>query len=544
MNPELHVRRFLEDSQGKYLTHAFGHIRVGLAHYLEYLKLKGKETIQVSPEFINGFREHLYFERNYRAYTSWSYARAVKHFYEYLKSRKVIGENPVRPYRFRAKPLKERHYTDQEILRAYLTGLERKVARRTFREIVLDHWKRLEGILQEHHLKLIEIDRESLGKIASCIDQASSVKRGVLLGRENRTRSLFILKAILRWMWKNGYRSNDPGRGFKYAFSEDRDEPVKTGPVTSEIWQGYLKSYLEDGRTRLRPRTVQNHERFLKQFFLWLAQANLQGIHEITPARIKSYQSQVYAHETWSDRTKWATVYAVKSFMDWLERTDQILANPARKITWPKWKGGLPTRLMSERDVNILLKMPDTRTTVGLRNRAIFELMYSTGARIGEVAGMRLEDINFEQGLLRIQNPKGGPDYQRVVPIGQMALDWVKRYMDEARPQFIGKEGCERLLFLSIHGGAISSGLLNNAMRYYGIKQGTKRLFSSHSWRVTCATGMLRNRADIRHIQEQLGHRSLNSTQIYTRLFPMDLKKVHEATHPREREWRRMQKNF
>ncbi|MBI1882704.1 MAG: tyrosine-type recombinase/integrase [Chlamydiae bacterium] len=539
MSPEHHIQRFLEETKTQYKPGAYDHIKLGLRYYLEYLKDKGKDSIHVDALFINSFREHLYLERGYHRLTAWEYVRGVRDFYRYLKSRDIIQESPVLPYRFTQRPIKERSYTDREILRAYLTAFRKRKKRLAHIPLLFTQYRKLETLLTKYETKLQTLDREILEKIAKELDLYPAQRFGTLLYRVGRTRIFHLLKSLIRWSHQNGYRGNDPTRGFKYAFSEDTREEIIQKPCTSPHWQDTLDKHLSEVRIRLRKSTILGKKHQLEKFFQHLTEIGIEDIQQISLGVLEKYRNKIYENTKWSDATKWAKLGAVKAFMDWCERTDQILTNPTRKMTWPKHTEGLHTRLMNERDIKILLHSPDMTRPTGIRNRAIFELMYSTGSRVGEASSIRIEDIDFEHGLLKIENPKGGPSFQRIIPIGEIALHWVKRYLDETRLNMAAQSGCERLLFLSEKGGPISGKVVNSVMRRCCHKSGMRKTYSSHSWRVSCATGMLKNHADIRHIQEQLGHRSLSSTQIYTRILPLDLKKAHEKTHPREKEARR-----
>lgn len=540
MTPELHVERFLEEIKPKYSNHTFDRMKLGLKYYLKFLRAERLDTVHLGPEVISKFRDHLYFERSYQVQTAWQCARSVRHFYEYLRARDIVQENPVLPYRFKRPPVKERHYTDEEILRAYVINWRKLYTSPSRIEDIYEEWKKIKGIMDKLDIRLQTMNRDHFEEIAKELDKYPK-RDGAILYRHGRSRCLWLLKGILQWMYNNGYRKDNPGWRFKYNFSLDIDIVVEKEVPYAPIWQEYMTKFIQDCRSRWRPNTVEVTQRYTRQFFKYLTEQNIQDIHQINVDILEGYRGFVYEQDHIVEATKYSKVTVVRYFMNWLEKTDQILSNPTRKMNWPKQTRGLPTPLMSPHEVMVLMSAPDIKSPYGLRNRAIFELMYSTGMRVGEAGGVRIEDIDFENGLVRINNPKGGPSFQRVVPVGQIALQWVKRYIDEARHYFPVQDGCERVLFLSKTGGPITALTVSGAMRHYCMKQGMRKLYSSHSWRVTCATHMLRNRADIRHVQEQLGHHCLDSTKIYTRLFPTDLKKVHQKTHPREREYRRQE---
>ena len=177
--------------------------------------------------------------------------------------------------------------------------------------------------------------------------------------------------------------------------------------------------------------------------------------------------------------------------------------------------------------------MPNTNTKIGIRDKAILETLYSTGIRASELAFLKIEDIDFAQGLIRINNAKGGRPFQRIIPIGKIALTYINIYITQARSYFLNGE--PEILFLSKTGKRLDQNDLRNTIKSYCFKARLTKNITTHSFRVTCATEMLKNKADIRFIQQQLGHKKITSTQKYARVVPIDLKKVHSQTHPREK---------
>jgi len=171
------------------------------------------------------------------------------------------------------------------------------------------------------------------------------------------------------------------------------------------------------------------------------------------------------------------------------------------------------------------------RPTTGLRDRAILETLYSTGLRRAELARLAVHDVDFAGGALTVRKGKGGKD--RVVPIGERALAWIEKYLADARPA-LARAGDEAdTLFLSERGGKpLTVAYLSSMATRYVTRAGFGKSGSCHLFRHTCATLMLEGGADIRHVQEQLGHACLQTTQIYTHVSISRLKEVHAATHP------------
>jgi integrase/recombinase XerD len=164
-----------------------------------------------------------------------------------------------------------------------------------------------------------------------------------------------------------------------------------------------------------------------------------------------------------------------------------------------------------------------------VRDRAILETVYSTGVRRSELAGLRRYDLDHERGTVLVRQGKGRKD--RVIPIGERALHWVDRYLLEARPRFVS-EPDEGFLFLTSHGDPFTPEGMTDVVRKYVRASGVKKPGACHLFRHTMATVMLENGADIRFIQQMLGHAKLTTTEIYTQVSVRKLKEVHRMTHP------------
>jgi integrase/recombinase XerD len=221
---------------------------------------------------------------------------------------------------------------------------------------------------------------------------------------------------------------------------------------------------------------------------------------------------------------------AVRSFFRHLFKQGVLFHDPAASLEHPKHSQPLPRGILSDAHVLALLKAPDAKTPLGMRDRAILELLYTTGLRNTELRTLRITDVERDAAQIHVTG-KGTKD--RVVPVGRIALNWLSLYLKEARPKLLG--GKDRgLVFLSKNGRIITTLNLIDLVRKYGKKAGLPQEVTPHALRHTCATHLLRAGADIRSIQVLLGHSSLATTQIYTHVEIADLKKVHRAFHPRE----------
>jgi integrase/recombinase XerD len=322
---------------------------------------------------------------------------------------------------------------------------------------------------------------------------------------------------------------------------KEKYKNLKDYSFVGEPFRSAIREYIEDCKAaNFSLWTVFAYVEALCAFFSWIKTAAPEVKHfaDVTRQILSDYQMHLYSAETkkggkYSAATQHGRLSSVLRFFSWLTQQEKILINPGSTIQLPKVPKRLPRNYLSQREINKLLKAPDITTHLGLRNRAILETLYSTGIRSMELRNLELADINQTDGYLTIRMGKGAKD--RVVPLGKAALHFIQLYSEKTRPVFAAKSKIE-ILFLTQHGEKMHHDTINQILNHAAKKARIKRRISAHSIRHTCATLMLRGRADIRHIQELLGHKSLSSTQIYTKVEISDLKKVHERCHPREKD--------
>ncbi|MET1257623.1 tyrosine-type recombinase/integrase, partial [Aliikangiella maris] len=217
------------------------------------------------------------------------------------------------------------------------------------------------------------------------------------------------------------------------------------------------------------------------------------------------------------------------AFFKYLSKHNYTLYNPAADIELPKLEKRLPKHVLTIEEVNTILSIPDLNTSTGIRDRAILEVFYSTGIRRSELINLRLYDLDRERGTLMVRLGKGNKD--RMVPIGQRAINWCDKYLMEVRPQlYTGAD--EETLFLTHLGESFTPARMSQVVRNLIKKADINKTGSCHLFRHTMATQMLENGADIRYIQEMLGHAKVDTTQIYTQVSIRRLKEIHDATHP------------
>jgi integrase/recombinase XerD len=288
----------------------------------------------------------------------------------------------------------------------------------------------------------------------------------------------------------------------------------------------HVKNYSQD--------TIDYTETSLRQFILWCAERSVAQASEVTKPIIDRYQrSLFYARKAngkpLSFRSQHLALSCIKLFFRWLVRNNYILYNPASEIELPRIERRLPKHVLTANEADRVMNLPDISTTYGLRDRAMLETLYSTGVRRRELVQLTIYDIDFERGVVMIRLGKGKKD--RMVPIGERALAWIDKYLAEARPQF-ATEPDDGYLFLTYTGIPFSPDLLTRWVREYIEAAQLGKSGSCHLFRHTVATLMLEGGADVRFVQEMMGHENLQTTQIYTRVSIRKLKEIHTATHP------------
>jgi integrase/recombinase XerD len=219
---------------------------------------------------------------------------------------------------------------------------------------------------------------------------------------------------------------------------------------------------------------------------------------------------------------------ALRRFYAWAHREGLIQPNPAADLPAPRRPRSLPTDL-SEADVEALLDAPDTASPLGLRDRAMLETLYATGLRVSELVDLTLSEIHLTHGLARITG-KGGRE--RLVPIGDEAIDWLRRYLDEARPALLGKRQVSAV-FVTNRAAPLTRQAFWYRIKHHARNAGLARLPSPHTLRHAFATHLLNHGADLRALQMLLGHADLSTTQIYTHVATARLQALHAEHHPR-----------
>jgi len=219
---------------------------------------------------------------------------------------------------------------------------------------------------------------------------------------------------------------------------------------------------------------------------------------------------------------------ALRAFFQCLNDEGLLAHNPAEDVESPKTWRLLPEVLTVE-EVKELLGRPDVLTLLGLRDRAILELMYASGLRLAETVACRVTDLDAKAGMVRVT---GKRSKERLVPVGSTALEWIERYKTDARPTLLGKRRSE-FLFVSRRGARLTPAGLWKRLHGYVAALGWRKRVTPHTLRHSFATHLMTNGADIRVVQVLLGHANISTTQIYTHVDADRLKSVHKQYHPR-----------
>jgi integrase/recombinase XerD len=287
-----------------------------------------------------------------------------------------------------------------------------------------------------------------------------------------------------------------------------------------------VKNYSED--------TADHANYSVADFLRWAEQRGIEHPMEVTRPILESYQRYLYYYrqkngQPLTFRTQHSRLTPVCRWFRWLVRNNHILYNPASDLDMPRMERRIPRTIFSVEETERIMLVPDLHTPVGMRDRALLETFYSTGIRRKELMRLKLYDLDRERATLTIRQGKGKKD--RMIPIGERALAWVEKYLREARPQ-LAIEPDDATLFLTQYGEPFHPDALSYLARNLIAQANVGKSGSCHTFRHTMATLMLEGGANLRYIQQMLGHADLSSTEIYTHVAIRKLQRIHAATHP------------
>ncbi len=281
-------------------------------------------------------------------------------------------------------------------------------------------------------------------------------------------------------------------------------------------------------------RTVELRETCLGAFLNWCEERGLHQLQAITRPVLLHYQRHLSRQPGRGDKVlgigaQRNHLTAIRLWCQYLTRENYLTSNPASELDLPKTVKALPKAPLTAAEMAEVLAQPDTNTDAGLRDRTILEVFYSTGIRRMELVNLRKQDIHGSLGVLAVRQGKGNKD--RFVPIGKQALGWLETYLCDVRLQYQVPDSPENV-FLTDTGEALDRHWLSRRVTAYIQKAGVSRTGSCHLIRHTMATLLLDNGADIRILQELLGHASISTTEVYTHVAIHKLKAVHQSLHP------------
>ena len=276
--------------------------------------------------------------------------------------------------------------------------------------------------------------------------------------------------------------------------------------------------WLEDG---LAKNTLSSYRRDLAQLALFLKKTPLEKAGE---EDLFGFLASRKGKATSAARM----LSTLKRFYGWCLRERRIKADPTVKLDAPKRAPRFP-KTLSEADVEALLAAPDAKTPLGMRDRTMFEVLYAAGLRVSELVGLKVFEVNLSEGVLRVM---GKGSKERLVPLGEEAVDWVRRYLKEFRPALLRKKSSDHLFVTGRGAGMTRQAFWQNIKRY-GARALPGKPLSPHVLRHAFATHLINHGADLRVVQLLLGHADISTTQIYTHVARERLKALHAKHHPR-----------
>ena len=272
----------------------------------------------------------------------------------------------------------------------------------------------------------------------------------------------------------------------------------------------------------------------LKQFLGWAQERSLSDPAAITKPMLESYQGWLYRYkkadgEPLSVRTQRARLGTLQGFFSYLCKSGYLVANPAADLDLPRKPYHALPKVLNEEELRCLMGQPNVTDPLGIRDRAILELLYATGLRRSELVALDLVDIDLGAASVHVRKGKGGKS--RLLPIGSGALRWLETYLKTSRPAFC-MSATEAAFFLTGYGERFNPHYLGNWVSRTMKAAGIQKKGACHLLRHSCATHMMENGADLRSIQQMLGHARLDTTQIYTEDSIHHLREVYNKTHP------------
>jgi integrase/recombinase XerD len=273
--------------------------------------------------------------------------------------------------------------------------------------------------------------------------------------------------------------------------------------------------------------TIMAYERDLKSYLHYLI--NVESVHSLNDVqRVHIVHFLRFLKEQGkSSKTLARHIASVRAFHQFLLRAKAANQDPSVQIETPRLERSLPN-VLSLQEVEILLDTPNTQDHFGIRDKAMLELLYATGIRVSELIGLEIDNIQLTMGFVRCNGNK-----ERIIPIGRAAADAIKHYLEDGRPRFTSAKQQDHALFLNHQGKQLTRQGFWKILKKLAREAGIDKELTPHTLRHSFATHLLENGADLRAVQEMLGHADISTTQIYTHVSKTKLKDVYSKFHPR-----------
>jgi len=299
---------------------------------------------------------------------------------------------------------------------------------------------------------------------------------------------------------------------------------VKKGASNQLLLDGFYSFMVAE--RRLAPNTVESYSRDLGRYIAFI---ELVQHHAKDCSRADLLQFLHHEQENGlSARSLSRMLSSIKTFYNYLVIEGVLEQSPFQDVQTPRLEKKLPG-VMNRDEVEALIHAPDTDSMLGLRDRAFFEVLYATGLRVSELVMLKMDNINLQAGFVIVL---GKGSKERIVPLGEIAISWLRRYIGEGRPLLM-KRSINSFVFVNRDGGPFSRQGFWKLVKRYCLAAGIIKTISPHTLRHSFATHVLEGGADLRSVQMMLGHSDITTTQIYTHVADSTLKKVHEKYHPR-----------
>jgi integrase/recombinase XerD len=285
-----------------------------------------------------------------------------------------------------------------------------------------------------------------------------------------------------------------------------------------------FETFLRDQR-KLSLNTLQSYKRDLKYFGIYLRKQNIEHYHHVSSVDLLTYVIHL-KKEGKANATLSRNIATIRTFYSFLSNKGYIKHNPSLELESPKAEKKMPA-VLTLQEVEHLISKPDTRTSIGKRDKAMIELLYATGIRVTELISLNLSDINTTMGYIRCK----GASKSRVIPLGSMASKAVDLYLKEGRNQLINEDN--EALFVNYYGKRITRQGFWKVVKRYSEEAGIDKNIAPHTLRHSFALHLVQNGADLKAVQEMMGHSDVTTTQIYLEMSNSKIKDVYEKAHPR-----------